>query len=823
MIPFRRDMDTLRQDFRIAARGLWRSPAFASAAVLTLALGIGAATSVFSVAYGILLSPLPVRDPSRIVVLWAHNPTLQPEHFPLWGEEYKAFRREAQSYSATAIAEYHGAVDRPLGVGDTVITVVTNSVSGSFFDVLGIRPRLGRLLRPDDDVFGAAPVAVISEGFWRRAFGADPAILGRTVRFAAKQFTIVGVVPSGFDLPRGAQLWTSIQSTFNRSLADTLAGFYDVIGRLKPGVTPGQAQSELGAFLQRTTEPHSGARQMIGNTLTPVARPITDVVVGDVRPAIRIVVGSVALLLLVTCINIANLQLVRAVGRRREFAVRAALGASRARIAQQVLMESGTVALAGGALGVLFARLAISIFLAVAPAGLPRIDHVGANGPLLAASVALVIGVAIVVGILPALWSGRLSLADNLRARQGSDGTSATHRARSALVAAQVAVTVAVLVAAGVVGRSFEGLMHIDMGFKPARLIIARLGASASVPSIDTVTSLDVRFRRSLDMLDGIMARVRAVPGVSSATLLVAAPFQSTGLDVGIALPGDGPRETAGRPMVDGLGADADYFKTLGIPIKRGRGFTLADGENAAPVTIVDESLARALWPGQDPLGKQIVIVGKASTVVGVAGATRYRELMQPRQSVYVPYRQSGHWGPSFVAVRTSRDGLSIAPSLQAAVREADPRLVLSQITTLTDRIDATTAQPRLNALLLGGFAISILLLTAVGLYSIAATYVRHREFEIAVRVALGAAPGEVVRLVLGQGTAVVIGGALIGAVAALAGAGVLASIIYGVRTRDPVTFAIALGGVAAVALVAFFLPARRASRTNPAEVLRAG
>ena len=815
-------MESFRQDFRIAVRSLWRAPGFAVAAILTLALGIGAATSVFSVAYGILVSPLPMRDPSRLVVLWAHNPTLQPEHFPLWGEEYKAFRREAQSFSATAIYEYHGSIERPAQVGDTAITVGTNFVSGTFFDLLGVQPRAGRLLRPDDDVFGAQPVAVISEGLWRRAFGADPAAVGRTMRLYAKEFTIVGVVPGGFDVPRGAQVWTSTQSPYRASTGDTLQGFYDVIGRLKPGATAHQAQAELGAFLLRATEPHSGARQMVGNTLQPVAHSIADVIVGDVRPAIRIVVGSVALLLLVTCINIANLQLVRAVGRRREFAVRAALGASRGRIAQQVFIESGVIALAGGAFGILFARLAISIFLAVAPAGLPRVGQVGANGPLLAASVTLAIGVALVVGILPAMLSGQLSLADNLRARQGGDGTSATHRTRSTLVAAQVAVTVAVLVAAGVVGRSFERLMHLDLGFKADRLILARIGASSAVPAIDTA-SPDARYRRSLDMLDAIMSRVRAVPGVASATLLIAAPFQANGLDVAYSLPGDGPRETAGRPMVDGLGADAEYFKTLGIPIKRGRAFTDADGENAAPVVIIDESLARAIWPGQDPIGKQLTIIGKPSTVVGVAGETRYRDLLRPRQSVYVPYRQSVRWGPSFIAIRASRDGASLGPSLQAAVRGTDARLIVSQITTLTDRIDATTAQPRLNALLLGGFSISILLLTAVGLYSIAATYVRHREFEIAVRVALGAAPGEVVRLVLGQGVAVVIGGALVGAAGALAGAGVLASIIYGVRARDPLMFLVALSGVGVVALVAFFLPARRAPRTNPAEVLRAG
>lgn len=816
-------MDRFRQDVRIAVRSLRRAPAFVVAAVLTLALGIGAATSVFSVAYGILLSPLPMRDAARVVVLWAHNPTLQPEHFPISGEEYKALRREFRSFSRTAIYEYHGAVERPLQLGDSAVTVPTAFVSGAFFDVLGVRPRVGRLLRQDDDVFGAQPVAVVSEALWRRAFGADPTAVGRTVTLFARTFTIVGVVPGGFDVPRGAQLWTSTQAPYRVSTGDTLQGFYDVVGRLEPGANAQQAQSELGAFLQRASEPHSGARQMLGNTLRPVVRPIAEVIVGDVRPAIRIVVGSVALLLLVTCINIANLQLVRAVGRRREFAVRAALGASRGQIAQQVLIESALIALGGAALGIAFARVAIALFLAWAPAGLPRIDQVGANGPVLVAALTLAIGVAIVVGLLPALMSGRLSLAHNLRERQGGDGSSSTHRTRSALVAAQVAVAVAVLVAAGVVGRSFQQLMHLNLGFVPERLLVARMSGSTIVQPVDTVGSADARFQRSLDLYDNILTRVRALPGVSSATLLVAAPFQSAGLDVGLSLPGEAIQAAAGRAMVDGLGADAEYFRTLGIPIREGRAFTDADRENAARVAVVDESLARSVWPGQDPIGKQIGIGGKFHTVVGVVGETRYRDLLQPRQSVYIPYRQSWRWGPSFIALRTTGDRSSIGSTLRAAVRETNARLIISQITTLNERVNATTAQPKLNALLLGGFAVSILLLTALGLYSIAATYVRHREFEIAVRVALGASPVEVVRLVLGQGVAVVLAGTAVGAAAAFAGAGVLGSIVYGVRERDPVMFVVALIGIAAVALLAFYLPARRASRASPAQVLRSG
>jgi len=324
-------------------------------------------------------------------------------------------------------------------------------------------------------------------------------------------------------------------------------------------------------------------------------------------------------------------------------------------------------------------------------------------------------------------------------------------------------------------------------------------------------------------LLDPVLARVRAVPGVRGATMLVAAPFQSTGLDVAYSLPGEPIEAAAGRAMVDGLGADADFFRTLGIPLLRGRPFTANDRENAAPVAIVDAALARTVWGAQNPIGKQIGIGTKFYSVVGIAGETRYRDLLHDRQSIYVPYRQSLRWGPSFIAVRTRGDPAAMARSVRTAVAGADSLFFVSQMTTLGERVSASTAQARLNAVLLGGFAIAILLLTALGLYSIAATYVRHREFEIAVRVAMGAEPSRVVWLVLGQGVGVVVAGALLGVAGALAGAGVLGSIVYGVRERDPAMFSLALAGVVAVALTAFFLPARRASRASPAQVLRAG
>ncbi|MFI5229798.1 MAG: ABC transporter permease, partial [Gemmatimonadales bacterium] len=479
-----------------------------------------------------------------------------------------------------------------------------------------------------------------------------------------------------------------------------------------------------------------------------------------------------------------------------------------------VLVESATLAVGGGLLGLACAWGATRLFVAIAPPGLPRLDNVGVDGPVLAVALALSIGVALVFGAFPAAMSGRVPLVDSLRERRDA-GSAITHRARSLLVGAQVTVAIAVLVSAAVVTRSFDRLVHRDLGFRTNDLVFVRIGV------------VDTMFAKSrpsyLDAVARIIARIRQIPGVAGATAMLTQPFHSAGLDVGYSLPSDPPTGATGRPMIDTRLADEDYFRTFGIRLLRGRTFTADDNERSALVTVVDESLAREVWPGENPLGKKIGIGTTFYTVVGVVGQTSFRDYFHPRETWYVPVRQAiPGWRPGFIAVRTRGDPALLFRALRAAVRETEPRLITSSITTLDQGVDATMEQPRLDALLLGGFAGAILVLTALGLYSIAATYVREREFEIGLRIALGAQYSEVVRLVVRQGLSVVIVGAGIGLVVAITGAGVLRSVIYDVNPRDPWSMALSIAAVILAALVAFYLPVRRAARANPADALRA-
>ena len=795
------------RDLRLALRALRRVPAFTIAAVLTLASGIGATTSVLSVWYSVLIAPLPLRDPSRVIALWGDNPTKQPEHFPLSGGEYSAFAREAKSFSHIAAVDYQGTLPRLVQFGDTVASIPAALVTGGFFDVLGARPIVGRLLRPEDDRYGEPFVGVISERLWRSAYGADPSVIGTKTKFYLRDMTIVGVVAGDVDYPGGAQLWGSWPNYVQAR--DTLPGFFDVVGRLAPGATVSSARAELGAFLLRPEEPHSGARRLLGNIIRPVAMPVTDAVVGTVRPALRILLGAVALLLLVTCVNVANLMLVRTLARRRELAVRAALGAGRRRIAQLVVAEAAVVSAAGGALGIVCAWYAVRAFARYAPAQLPRGHVIALDVPVLLAAVALCVVVTLLAGLIPAAIGGRVSAGHMLRERRAGQGPSLARPTCALLVATQVAVAVAVLVAACVVLRSFESLAHDQLGFRPDHLIIARFGQNQSVGN----------FARFNDVLEGAIQRVRQVTGVHNATGLIAPPFRSAGNDLAYSLPGDERNAATKRPMVDYLGAGPDYFATLGIAVERGRSFTAADGRGAAPVAVVDALLARQAWPGKDPLGQQIGVGTSFYTVVGVVAPTRYRDVLVPRATLYTPYAQSS-LSPAYLAVRTSGNPAAMVPALRDAVRQFDARIYLADFASMTDRVDVSLAAQRLEAELLGGFALAIVLLTAVALYSVGATFVRYREFEIGVRVALGATPRHVVGLVLRQGIAVMACGVGAGIVLAFAAGTVLRAIVYGVSPRDPSAFIFAIGVVCAAGMLAFFIPSRRASRTNAAYLL---
>ena len=803
------------QDAKVAARGLRRTPGFAVAAVLTIALGVAAATSVITVAEGVLFAPLPVINADRVVVLYGHNPSKQPEHFPLSGAEYTAFARETRTLSMTAAVEYHGAAVGFLHLGDTVITLRGSGVTGSFFDVVGARPIRGRLLKVDDDRNIVPTPTVISERLWRRAFGRDPAIIGRVMQLGLTRVQIVGVADGRLDYPRGSEIWFSYRSRF--PITDTLPGFHDVIGRLAPGMTPSNAQEELGAFLARPDEPHSGARLLAG-FLQPVAKPIRDVIVGDIRPVLAIVAAAVGLLLIVTCVNVANLLLVRMLARRRQFAVRAALGAGRQRIAQYVLMECAVLSAAGGTLGVLCAWYLVHIFAAAAPPEVPRAHTLAMDGRALTATLVLCVVITILFGCVPAITSTGVSLASDLQERR--QGQAATNgRLRGTLVATQIAMAVTMLVAAIVVARGFDAIAHERLGLQPDHLIVARIAQTTSVGD---------QMAWKTTVLNAI-ARVHDLPGVASATGLTEAPFSDAGNDLAYSLPGDAAGAATNRPFVEFLGADPDYFRTLGIHVERGRVFTSEDRVGAPLVAVVDELLARQAWPGRDPLGQQIGVGTRFYTVVGVVAPTRYRNLLTPRATLYTDYGQSPVASPEFisppyyVAVRSNLDPARLIPQLGRAVHASDGRLFLADAVTLGDRIDENLAVQRLGALLLSAFAASVLLLTMLGLYSVAATFVRDREFEIAVRMALGATPMGVRAMVMRQAVPLIVGGAAVGVIGALFAGVRLSSIVDGARAADSLGMLSAVAIVCVVAVAAFAIPARRAARANPADVLRRG
>jgi putative ABC transport system permease protein len=801
-------MSQVHQDTALAFRSLRRHPGFSIAVILTLALGVAAVTSVASVAYSVLLAPLPIHDAARVVELWGDNPNRQPAHFPLSGEEFRAFTRETKSFSAVAAMDYQATLPRLVQLGDTAVTIPSALVTGSFFEVLGARPLIGRLLRPDDDRYGAPFAAVISEHLWRTMYGADPNIVGTTTRFYIREMTIVGVVAGNLDFPRGAELWASAPN-YSRA-RDTLPGFFDVIARLAPGASAAAARAELGAFLARPDEPHSGARRIVGQFLRPAAVPILERIVGDVRPVFAVVAGAVVLLLVATCFNIASLTIVRTLAQRREFAVRAALGAGRARIARQTLIDSMVRCALGGTLGILGSWIGVRLFVAYAASTIPRAGSVRIQLPALAATLALCVVVAILFAAIPATMSGRLSLSAAL-AERGEARSARAQWMRSLLVSAQVTVAIITLAAAGVIGRNFARLAHDDLGFAPEHLIVARFGQTATLGDLKAWN----------DAVERAIARVRQVPGVTHAAPLLVTPFRATGNDLGYSLAGDTPGAAMNRPMADYLGADPDYFKTMGITLRQGRAFTSEDRAGSARVAVVDELLAKQAWPRQNPICQQIGVGPTFYTVVGVVESTRYRDLLAPRATLYTPFAQAPLFSESYLAIRTSTNPAAVTAAVRRAVRETDARLFLADFATMGDRIEASLVTARVSALLLSAFAFASLALTGIGLYAVVATLVRQRRFEIGVRIALGATPDQIAKLILAHGMVVVGTGAAVGLSCVLVFGRALESLTYVTTPRDPIAVGLALAAIGVVTAAALFMPTRRAARTNPADVLR--
>ncbi|MEZ0335451.1 MAG: ABC transporter permease [Gemmatimonadales bacterium] len=801
------------QNVRVGLRGLRRTPGFAVTAILTLAVGIGLATAVFAVAEALLLRPLPVRDQNRVVVLWGATRDGSVDNFPLLLPEARDFATRVRSLERVEFFSAGGAYLVPIRDGSSVFRLRRALVSDGYFQLLGTRPVLGRVLGPEDAAVGAAPVVVVSYGAWRRYFGGDPRVVGRplVMHETGVAHTIVGVMPLGMDYPRGTDFWAPVVPNSGPLGDHPVYAELNVLGRLRPGASAADARAELTTYFQRP-DASEWQRGVHG-----IVRPLTDAILGDVRPAVIAFATSAGLLLLITCINVASLLVVRGLARVREIAVRSALGAGRARIVGQLITESAILAAGGGILGTVLAAVAIRGFVALAPAGTPRLDEIQVNGTAIGGAVAITGLVTLLFALAPALATSRVDLHDALRSGSRQSGTGRRFRlGTEALVVGQIALALLVLSAAGLITRSFMKLERVELAFEPSRLLIAELGLPYQGFG-DT--------RKQLALLDRLLPRLEAIPGVRAVSPVLTAPFVSSGGIFGqLGAEGQTAEEAAKNPSLMFEVVTPKYFTTFGIPVLRGRGFADQDRAGSPPVAIISASAARHYWPGADPIGKRLLGPDESAvTIVGVVPETRYRDLRDARPSIYFPLSQSSFpVAPMTLAIRSEGRPADLVPTIRRAIGELEPGVALANAAPFETLLQEPLAQPRLNALLLVVFAGAAVTLAAVGLFGVMATIVRQRTRELGVRMALGASAADVGRLVLRRGMALATAGTSVGLLGALVGNRLLSSMLFEVSPTDAPTLGVVALILLCVAALASLIPTRSSTRIDPVVALRA-
>ncbi|HEY4305109.1 MAG TPA: ABC transporter permease [Gemmatimonadaceae bacterium] len=807
-------MERLRHDIRVGLRSLRQTPLFTTTAVLTLALGIGLSTAVFTVADAVLFRPLAIRDAPRVVFVAGATPDNRVDNYPISLDNAREFLRRSHTLTSGALSTYEGAIATPIVDGDKLTLVRRSLVSGDFFNVLGVTPLLGRGFRDVDDAEGAAPVAVLSHGAWMTRFGGAPDVIGRKFTFhqSGKTFTIVGVMPSGLDFPRGTDVWLPALAATS---AKALPSFgFNILGRLAPNATLGAARGEMTAFLQRTGAP-AWQRKLHG-----AVTPLPTLVLGDTRPAVLLFLAACALLLVITCTNVANLLLVRGVARVREMAVRAALGATRTRLVVQLLTEYLLLAVAGGMLGGGIAVAGVRAFVAFAPPQLPRLDEIRVGATPLMTGVAVTFLALLAFGLAPSFSISRADAQDAqdaLRAGNRRTGSRRARRGAELVVAFQVATAMVVLAAAALIARSFVNLRNADLEIEPTHLLIADLALRAA--DFNTV-------QQETAMLNRLVPLVRGLPNVVAASPVVASPFSGPGGWSGSpSLEGQSPQEIAANPTLNMDVVVPDYFATMGMTLLRGRTFTNSDDATGAPVVVLSEAAARHFWGSENPIGKRVLMGAGARgplTVVGIVSETRYRDLRQPQPSIYFPLAQSFFpFAPNSLAIRVRGEPSAIVSSLRAMLAERMPGVGLARAVPFESLLDAPLAQPRLNAVLLMVFAAAAGLLSAIGLFGVLATTVQQRRRELGIRMALGATAADVRRSVLLRGTRIGVIGAAVGLVVALWTNRNIAALLYGIDPGDlPTLLGVALALVL-VSAFASYLPALTSSRVDPAIALR--
>jgi len=810
-------MTTFLQDLRYAVRVLLKNPGFTLVAVLTLALGIGANTAIFSVVNTVLLKPLPYPNPGSLVKIWTHFTGIGLPNDQNWfsAPEFRDVRQQNRSFSDLSVIS-QGAFS--LGVSGNPQSLNGATVSPSFFTLLGVNPHLGRTFSPDEGEQGHDRVVVLGYGLWQRVFGADPQIVGKDVAIDGRSCKVIGVMPPGFDYPSPSDLWTP-QVFAPTDFAQNNRGNhgYEVLARIKPGLSLAQARSDIEAVSKSITEQNREyPYQRFGFAL--ILHPLLEETVGDVKTSLWVLMGAVGFVLLLVCANVAGLLLVRSTARQKEIAVRVALGAGMRRIVRQLLTESLLLSLLGGLLGLLLTPLLLSVIVTLSATALPRVVSTGIDVGALLFTFAVAVGTGILFGLAPALEASRGVQYQILKegGRTGTEGRT-SHRLRRIFVAAEAALAVLLLAGSGLLLRSFVKLLQVDPGFRSENVLTLQVALpTAKYPKPEKAGAF---FRELVD-------RVQQLPGVQTAGAVSSLPLSGTGnsgtttVDSRAVAPQDASPEADWRVVTPG------FFQAMGISLISGRYFDARDNDTAAPAAIIDETMARTYWPNEDPIGKRIKRGGMESsapwmTIVGVVRHVRYRTLeARSRVQLYWPeaQRPTNFMG---LAIRTAADPMSLAPAIQKTVLALDAEQPVDKVLTMQELMADSLARRRLTLTLLAAFAGGAILLAALGIYGVTAYMVTQRQQEIGLRMALGASRADVLGLVVGQGMSLMLAGLGAGLVLSLGLTWVLGSLLFSVRPYDPMSLAAAAGALALVALIACSLPAWRATRVDPLVALR--
>ncbi|HEX2268653.1 MAG TPA: ABC transporter permease [Pyrinomonadaceae bacterium] len=800
-------MDTLIRDLRYGFRSLLKRPGFTAIALVALALGIGANTAIFSLVNAVVLQPLPYSDPDRLVWVWGNirdrgnRASVAPQDFLDFRAQNKTFEQFAASFSGPVPVNMTGNGDPE--------RLSASAVTGNFFETFGVTPALGRGFSLDNERPGNDQVVILSHALWQKRFAGNPQILNRRITLDGKSFEVIGVMPKDVVFPQAAELWVPINFEAAPEMKSRRAHFLRPLGRLKPGVTLAQAQADTDVIAAQLEQQFPDSNTGWSLRLESLHERL----VGSSRTTLYILLGAVGFVLLIACTNVANLLLVRATARQKEIALRSALGASRGQVARLLVTESLLLALLGGVLGALLAAWGIDLLVTLSETSIPATAKVKIDATVLAFTLLISLLTGLLFGIAPALRTMKLNLTDALKdgGRISGEG-SLRNRMRSGLVVFESAVAVVLLIGAGLLVRSFIALESTNPGFEASNVLTVR---------VDLARAKYNTLEKASGFFQELETRIGAMPGVETVGMVTELPLSGQLNDT--------PFTVEGRPSVatneefnaDWRRVNQNYFQAMRIPLLRGRNFTEQEVRQGDKVLVVSQQLVDTVFPNEEPLGKRLLTVvdDKPYEIIGVVGDIHHRSLeFQPYAALYMPTRQTG--GMS-VVIRTESDPLSLVPAIREQVKAIDPDQPIAAIRTMDEWIDSSVAGPRYRTTLFGMFAVLAMILAATGIYGVMSYSVAQRTHEIGVRMALGARRFDVLRLVVRQGMMLVLIGLGVGLAGAFALTRVMSSLLFGVTAKDPLTFVAVAGLLSVVALLACYIPARRATKVEPLEALR--